>query len=134
MRNAKSDNDRRRRRRRRRVQVIVIYTAIAVGLAWFFESQATTTVIFVRHAEKMAGPTDDPSLSAAGQRRAAELARQLIVGSIVLVLAAIIGLRVWWFKRKLRSQVNASEGQDRKSPGGVIEGEYRVVADDREGE
>ena len=58
----------------------------------------------------------------------------VVLGSIVLVLAAIIGLRVWWFKRKLRSQVNASEGQDRKSPGGVIEGEYRVVADDREGE
>lgn len=89
MRNAKSDNDRRRRRRRRRVQVIVIYTAIAVGLAWFFESQATTTVIFVRHAEKMAGPTDDPSLSAAGQRRAAELARQLIDADVVAGIDAV---------------------------------------------
>ncbi len=58
----------------------------------------------------------------------------VIVGSIVLVMASIIGLRVWWFKRKLRSQVNAVKGQDGKSPGGVIEGEYRVVADDREGE
>ncbi len=58
----------------------------------------------------------------------------VVLGSIVLVLAAIIGLRVWWFKRKLGSQVNAGKGHDGKSPGGVIEGEYRVVADDREGE
>ena len=74
---SKSDTERRRRRRQRRIQVIIIYTAIAVGLAWFFESQATTTVIFVRHAEKTAEPADDPLLSLAGQQRATELARQL---------------------------------------------------------
>ena len=75
--------DRRRRRRQRRIQIIVIYTAIAVGLAWFFESQATTTVIFVRHAEKAALPADDPVLSEAGQQRAAELARQLVDADVV---------------------------------------------------
>jgi broad specificity phosphatase PhoE len=75
--------DRRRRRRRRRLQVVVIYTLIAIGLAWFFESQATTTVIFVRHAEKAEVPADDPSLSEAGQRRAAELARQLVDADVV---------------------------------------------------
>ena len=73
MKNSKSDVDRRRRRRRRRIQIIVIYTAIAVGLAWFFESQSTTTVIFVRHAEKMPD-VENPGLTEAGQRRAAELA------------------------------------------------------------
>lgn len=78
-----SEVDRRRRRRRRRLQVVVIYTAIAVGLAWFFESQATTTVIFVRHAEKAVLPADDPGLSEAGQRRAAELARQLVDADVV---------------------------------------------------
>jgi broad specificity phosphatase PhoE len=78
-----SDIDRKRRRRRRRVQVIVIYTLIAVGLAWFFESQATTTVIFVRHAEKAALPAEDPGLSEAGLRRAAELARQLVDADVV---------------------------------------------------
>lgn len=83
MRNKNTDNDRRRRRRRRRIQIIVIYTAIAVGLAWFFESQATTTVIFVRHAEKAAEPAHDPGLSEAGQRRAAELARQLVDADVV---------------------------------------------------
>lgn len=78
-----SDVDRRRRRRRRRIQIVVIYTAIAICLAWFFESQATTTVIFVRHAEKAASPANDPGLSAAGQQRAVELARQLVDADVV---------------------------------------------------
>lgn len=70
--------DRRRRRRRRRIQIIILYTLIAVGLAWFFESQATTTIIFVRHAEKAETGGDDPPLSEAGQRRVEELTRQLL--------------------------------------------------------
>ncbi len=70
-----SDKERRTRRRRRRLQAIVIYVAIAVGLAWFFESQATTTIIFVRHAEKATTPADNPGLSEAGNRRVAELTR-----------------------------------------------------------
>ncbi len=89
MRNPKSDIDRRRRRRRRRVQVVIIYTAIAVGLAWFFELQATTTIIFVRHAEKEAVPADDPGLSAAGKLRAAELARQLVDADVIAGIDAI---------------------------------------------
>jgi broad specificity phosphatase PhoE len=89
MRNSKSDADRRRRRRRRRIQVIVIYTAIAVGLAWFFELQATTTVIFVRHAEKETTAGNDPELSVAGQIRAAELARQLVDADVTAGVDAI---------------------------------------------
>ncbi|MGI9262724.1 MAG: phosphoglycerate mutase family protein, partial [Woeseiaceae bacterium] len=81
--------DRRRKRRRRRIQAIVIYTAIAVGLAWFFESQATTTMIFVRHAEKALMPVDDPGLSAEGELRAAELARQLVDADVVAGIDAI---------------------------------------------
>ena len=76
-------------RKQRRLQAIVIYTAIAVGLAWFFESQATTTMIFVRHAEKLTTPADDPGLSAAGYRRAAELARQLVDADVVAGVHAI---------------------------------------------
>ena len=82
MKKSLSDVERRRRRRRRRIQVIVIYTAFAVGLAWFFESQATTTVIFVRHAERMTD-VDNPPLSDAGRARAAELARQLVDVDVV---------------------------------------------------
>lgn len=89
MRNPGTDNDRRRRRRRRRIQVIIIYTAIAVGLAWFFESQATTTVIFVRHAEKAAVPAADPGLSEAGKQRVAELTRQLVDADVVAGIDAV---------------------------------------------
>jgi len=89
MANGTTEKDRRRRRRRHRIQAIVIYTAIAIGLAWFFESQATTTMIFVRHAER-AGPTaDDPGLTPTGQRRAAELARQLVDADVVAGVDAI---------------------------------------------
>ncbi|MDJ0712199.1 MAG: phosphoglycerate mutase family protein [Woeseiaceae bacterium] len=89
MRNSSTDIERRKRRRRRRIQVIIIYTAIAICLAWFFESQATTTVIFVRHAEKAAMPEDDPSLSQAGQQRAAELKRQLVDADVVAGIDAV---------------------------------------------
>jgi len=84
-----SEIERRRRRRRRRVQVLVIYTAIAIGLAWFFESQATTTIIFVRHAEKAAVPADDPGLSTAGEQRVAELTRQLLDVDVVAGIDAV---------------------------------------------
>ena len=86
---SKEKEDRRRRRRQRRIQIIIIYTAIAVGLAWFFESQATTTIIFVRHAEKAVVPAGDPSLSQTGRRRVAELTRQLVDADVVAGIDAI---------------------------------------------
>jgi len=84
-----TEKDRKQLRRRRRIQVIVIYTAIAIGLAWFFESQATTTIIFVRHAEKATEPADDPGLSEAGQRRVAELTRQLVDADVIAGIDAV---------------------------------------------
>jgi len=54
----------------------------------------------------------------------------LVLGGIVLVLGAIISLRVWWFKRKLRNQPGMGQRQDPGPPGGVIEGEYHVVKGD----
>lgn len=59
----------------------------------------------------------------------------VVLGSIVLIMAAMVGIRVWWFKRQLRGAVppNAAAGPN-KSTGGVIEGEYRVVADERRDE
>jgi len=86
---ASTDNNRKQQRRRRLIQVIVIYTAIAIGLAWFFESQATTTIIFVRHAEKATEPADNPGLSEAGQRRVAELTRQLVDADVVAGIDAV---------------------------------------------
>ncbi|MDH3551793.1 MAG: phosphoglycerate mutase family protein, partial [Gammaproteobacteria bacterium] len=81
--------DRRRRRRQRRIQVVVVYTAIAICLAWFFESQATTTIIFVRHAEKADSPASDPGLSEAGEGRVAELTRQLVEADVVAGVDAV---------------------------------------------
>lgn len=45
--------------------------------------------------------------------------------AIMLVLAAVIGIRLWWFNRKL------AKHSPQQTPGGqadVIEGEYRVVS------
>ena len=55
------------------------------------------------------------------------------LSAIVLVSAAVIGIRVWWLKRKLRdgggNSAGSTGGQASGSPD-VIEGEYRVVGDD----
>ena len=62
----------------------------------------------------------------------------VIVGSIVLIMASIIGLRVWWFKRQLRRNGSPTDTGPNQSAtaskGGVIEGGYKVVADDRDDE
>ena len=86
---SKKEQDRRRARRSRLIQIFLIYTAIAIGLAWFFESQATTTIIFVRHAEQTSHDDADPSLSEAGQRRVNELTRQLVDADVVAGIDAI---------------------------------------------
>lgn len=61
----------------------------------------------------------------------------LALGAIVLVSAAIIGLRVWWLNRKMmrgqkRGGRKPGEPGEPVQPGGVIEGEYRVVQKDRD--
>jgi broad specificity phosphatase PhoE len=68
---------RRNRRRQRRVVTVLGFLVISTGLAWFFESQATTTVIVTRYADRSSNVGNDPALSAAGERRARELARVL---------------------------------------------------------
>jgi hypothetical protein len=50
---------------------------LALGIAFFFESQATTTVIIVRHADVASGLGNDLGLSALGAIRAEELSRVL---------------------------------------------------------
>jgi phosphohistidine phosphatase SixA len=66
-----------RRKRRRRAGAISAFMVFALGLAFFFESQATTTVIFVRHADAPLVVDADTALSAPGALRAEELARVL---------------------------------------------------------
>jgi broad specificity phosphatase PhoE len=72
-----SRNSPRRKRRKRWWTAISLatYVAVAFGLAWFFESQATTTVLFVRHTDTdIFSEGDNPGLNARGFARAEELA------------------------------------------------------------
>lgn len=58
----------------------------------------------------------------------------VVLGSVFAVLAAVIGLRIWWFNRKLKGQARHSQSDSRSAPGGVIEGEFHVIEDDRDRE
>ncbi len=50
-----------------------------------------------------------------------------------IVLAAIIGVRVWWLKRKLGAGQNYTANHNGESATGseIIEGEFRVVGPDK---
>ena len=58
----------------------------------------------------------------------------VVLSSIVLIFAAIIGIRIWWFNRKLAKRGAGGTGgpQGPGRPTGVIEGEYRVVVKERD--
>jgi hypothetical protein len=56
----------------------------------------------------------------------------VVLGSIVVVLAAVVGLRLWWLNRKLSSQARRGATNGETKPGGVIEGEFHVIDDGRE--
>ncbi len=58
----------------------------------------------------------------------------VILGSIVAVLASVVGLRVWWFNRKLRRGMG-SPGEGKSKPAdSVIEGEFHIVETRRDGD
>lgn len=88
-----SDPRRQRRRRQRRAGAIVGFMVLALGLAWFFESQATTTVIFVRYADVVPGMGENPGLSPAGWIRAEELSRMLGDADVVAGVDAVFATR-----------------------------------------
>ena len=56
----------------------------------------------------------------------------VVLGSILVVLAGVVGLRLWWFNRKLRSQAPDKQTRHAGGNGGVIEGEFQVLDDRRE--
>jgi broad specificity phosphatase PhoE len=87
------DPKRRARRRRRRTVAIAVFLVTAFGLAWFFESQATTTVIMVRYAELASRVQANPGLSDAGRLRAQELVRLLAEVDVVAGVDAIFATR-----------------------------------------
>lgn len=87
------DPKRRKRRRNRRITVAVLFFSTALSLAWFFESQATTTVLFVRYADLADNGQANPGLSAAGRQRAEELVRLLADVDVVAGVDAIFATR-----------------------------------------
>jgi membrane protein implicated in regulation of membrane protease activity len=58
----------------------------------------------------------------------------VVLGSVLVILAAVIGIRLWWFKRKMRSSPEFQEAVRRRSGSAheTIEGEYHVVIDERD--
>jgi len=58
----------------------------------------------------------------------------VVLGSIILIFAAIVGIRLWWFNRKLRRAGGRRAPGDRgaNSSIGIIEGEFRVVDEERD--
>jgi hypothetical protein len=87
-----------RRKSRIRILPIVGYILVVLAVAWFFQQQRITTIIFVRHADVDAsGPLDDDTpLNARGRQRAELLADFLAdvnVGSSVDAIYATVAKR-----------------------------------------
>ena len=55
----------------------------------------------------------------------------VVLSGIILILAAVVGIRLWWFNRKLQ-KATASGQRDGASVSGVIEGEYHEVIEERD--
>lgn len=93
-----------------------------------------------RRIEFRGGPPDNPLLHALALVGGAllfaalvlfSLLEFLVVASLIAVLAAVVGLRVWWQRR--RAAGRAESGEPPGASGQVIEGEYRRVSPDPEG-
>ncbi len=58
----------------------------------------------------------------------------VVLGSVLVILAAIIGIRLWWFKRKMRNSPEFREATKRSGSAArkTIEGEYHVVIEERD--
>jgi hypothetical protein len=57
----------------------------------------------------------------------------VILASVLLVLAAIVSIRLWWFRRKMMRDpaFRASRSAHRGGSQETIEGEYHVVIEER---
>jgi broad specificity phosphatase PhoE len=87
-----------RRKSRIRILPIVGYILVVLAVAWFFQQQRITTVIFVRHADvdTSAPLAEDTPLNARGRQRAELLADFLAdvnVGSSVDAIYATVAKR-----------------------------------------
>lgn len=68
---------------------VSLFMALALIVAWFYDSQATTTILIVRHAEPAGPLVADPPLSPVGERRAVSLADSLYDVDVIRGLDAI---------------------------------------------
>ena len=53
---------------------------------------------------------------------------------VVMVLAAVLGIRMWWLGRKMPIHMRSASrrGQSEPSDNAVIEGEFQVVSTDQD--
>ena len=59
----------------------------------------------------------------------------VILGSLLLLLAAVISIRIWWFRRKMAGNPAFRASQGNVRAGGnqpTIEGEYHVVIEEKQ--
>jgi membrane protein implicated in regulation of membrane protease activity len=58
----------------------------------------------------------------------------VILGSLLLVLAAVVSIRLWWFRRKMTRNPAFQASANARPTGAqeTIEGEYHVVIEERQ--
>ena len=96
------------RHRGSRLVPITGFILVCLGLAWFFESQATTTIIFVRHTdtENILGDID-PQLSLLGHQRADLLA------DVIQDIDVVAGVDAIYASEHLRTRETAAPISER---------------------
>jgi hypothetical protein len=57
----------------------------------------------------------------------------VVLSCVILIMAAVIGIRLWWFNRQIRQAgPDSSRPPTDNTTAGVIEGEYIVVEKDHD--
>lgn len=56
----------------------------------------------------------------------------VVLSAIILILSAIVGIRMWWFRRKFEKAAGKPGGPGQSGTTRVIEGEYRVVVEEHD--
>lgn len=55
----------------------------------------------------------------------------VVLGSAFLILAAVVGIRVWWLRRKMQNAARQGRGASGEPHATMIEGEYTVVVNEK---